>query len=106
MTPFLFLPFAGCGGAAGGVRSKYFETLTPWRAACQLVRFWYQNSKFCTLVQTISTMVLIFGTKVVLVTTLYHYTNVFPPMSVRVNYLKHTTVHKSVSHCNFTDVYH
>jgi hypothetical protein len=27
-------------------------------------------------------------------------------MSVAVNYLKYTTVHKTVSHCNLTDVYH
>jgi hypothetical protein len=35
-----------------------------------------------------------------------YYTIAFPPMSVAVNYLKYTTVHKTVSHCNLTDVYH
>jgi hypothetical protein len=58
----------------------------------KLIAFWYSNSKFCTVVKMISTMVLIFGTKVVPVTALYHYTDVFPPMSVRVNYFKYTTV--------------
>jgi hypothetical protein len=50
-------------------------------------------------------MVLIFGTKVVPVTDLYHYTIVFPPMSVRVNYFKYTTVGTLVSPVYFTDVY-
>ena len=56
------------------------------------MRFWYPNSKFCTAVHIIRAMILIFGTKVVPVTALYHYTVVFPPMSVRVNYFQYTTV--------------
>ena len=56
------------------------------------VAFSLKISNFCTLVQRISTMVLMCGTKFVPVTLVYHGYRYRAPISVIVNYLNDTTV--------------
>ena len=67
----------------------------PWsrdRRKGPTVAFSLKISNFCTLVQRISTIVLICGTKFVPVTLVYHGYRYRAPISVIVNYLNDTTV--------------
>ena len=67
----------------------------PWsrdRRKGPTVAFSLKISNFCTLVQRISTIVLICGTKFVPVTLVYHGYWYRAPISVIVNYLNDTTV--------------
>ena len=67
----------------------------PWsrdRRKGPTVAFSLKFSNFCTLVQRISTIVLICGTKFVPVTLVYHGYRYRAPISVIVNYLNDTTV--------------
>ena len=59
-------------------------------------------SNFCTLVQRISTMVLMCGTKFVPVTLVYHGYRYRAPISVIVNYLNDTTVGQFATSSNET----
>ena len=67
----------------------------PWsrdRRKGPTVAFSLKISNFCTLVQRISTIALICGTKFVPVTLVYHGYRYRAPISVIVNYLNDTTV--------------
>jgi hypothetical protein len=71
----------------------------PWsrdRRKGPTVAFSLKISNFCTLVQRISTIVLICGTKFVPVTLVYHGYRYRAPISVIVNYLNDTTVGQCV----------
>ena len=79
-------------------RAKFLPTLcapvpsSRDRRKGPTVAFSVQNSNLCTLVQRISTIVLICGTKFVPVTLVYHGYRYRAQISVIVNYLNDTTV--------------